>query len=252
MAPELARGAGPTAPAAAPGRIRIVQLNAWADNADPAGTVRWLMAEHPDVIAVEEISPAVRRDLLAQPGWYAGCATCQVMILSRERPLAVTILRHGPRRLQVMTLTREVLSDARGPYSVIAIHYPRPTRPAFQQRQEQWVSQALAQSAPRDRAILVGDFNSTPWSFCRRRWDAGFGLVRRDRALFSWPTWRATGERRLPPPPLLPIDHVYAGRAWATVSLKRGPVLGSDHFPLVLTLAPVAQPHARAARSRRS
>ena len=41
--------------------------------------------------------------------------------------------------------------------------------------------------------------------------------------------------------PLLPIDHLYAGPGWATVSVRRGPPLGSDHYPLVVTLAPVAR-----------
>ena len=42
------------------------------------------------------------------------------------------------------------------------------------------------------------------------------------------------------PLPVLPIDHVYAGPGWATVSVERGPSIGSDHYPLVVILAPVA------------
>jgi endonuclease/exonuclease/phosphatase (EEP) superfamily protein YafD len=41
--------------------------------------------------------------------------------------------------------------------------------------------------------------------------------------------------------PFLAIDHVYAGRDWATVKVERGPRVGSDHFPVVLTLAPVSR-----------
>ena len=39
------------------------------------------------------------------------------------------------------------------------------------------------------------------------------------------------------PLPFLAIDHVYAGAAWRTVSVERGPARGSDHFPVVVTLA---------------
>ena len=37
-------------------------------------------------------------------------------------------------------------------------------------------------------------------------------------------------------PPILPIDHIYAGSDWRMTGLRRGPRLGSDHFPLVATL----------------
>ncbi|MDE2488701.1 MAG: endonuclease/exonuclease/phosphatase family protein, partial [Alphaproteobacteria bacterium] len=85
---------------------------------------------------------------------------------------------------------------------------------------------------------VTGDFNSTPWSFSRRRWDKAFGLIRRDRALFSWPAGKTVWGVK-PPFPILPIDHVYAGPDWATVSIRRGPKLGSDHYPVVAILAPV-------------
>lgn len=92
----------------------------------------------------------------------------------------------------------------------------------------------LMKDQPRERAILVGDFNSTPWSFARRREDAALGMERRTHAL---PTWPANGLFGLA---FLPIDHVYAGSAWDTVSITRGPRLGSDHYPVVAVLAPRA------------
>ena len=81
----------------------------------------------------------------------------------------------------------------------------------------------------------MGDFNATPWSFTLQRLDHEFGLIRRDRALFSWPIWPHL------PAPFLPIDHVYAGDGWATVKVERGPKLGSDHYPVILTLAPTGR-----------
>jgi endonuclease/exonuclease/phosphatase (EEP) superfamily protein YafD len=93
---------------------------------------------------------------------------------------------------------------------------------------------------PRERMVIGGDFNSTPWSFRRQRDDRLLGLTRRDRAVGTWPTGRS-GLWRWPAPfPLLPIDHIYAGPGWATTSVRRGPRLGSDHYPLVVTLSPVA------------
>jgi endonuclease/exonuclease/phosphatase (EEP) superfamily protein YafD len=88
--------------------------------------------------------------------------------------------------------------------------------------------------------ILAGDFNSTPWSFARREDDRRFGLIRRDRAMWSWPAEFVGPHGFQAPFPFLPIDHIYAGPGWATVSVSRGPRLGSDHYPLIAVLAPVA------------
>ena len=38
------------------------------------------------------------------------------------------------------------------------------------------------------------------------------------------------------PFPFLPIDHVYVGSAWRTVSVVAGPPIGSDHRPVVVEL----------------
>jgi endonuclease/exonuclease/phosphatase (EEP) superfamily protein YafD len=62
---------------------------------------------------------------------------------------------------------------------------------------------------------LAGAFNTAPWSFDLRRLDP---------ALYG-------------PVAILPIDHIYAGGAWRTVSIARGPRPGSDHYLIVETLA---------------
>jgi endonuclease/exonuclease/phosphatase (EEP) superfamily protein YafD len=83
--------------------------------------------------------------------------------------------------------------------------------------------------------ILTGDFNATPWSAELRRLDRTLGLSRRDRGLATWPAQLSGRTWRLP---FMPIDHVYAGPDWATVSVERGPWVGSDHYPVIVTLTP--------------
>jgi endonuclease/exonuclease/phosphatase (EEP) superfamily protein YafD len=84
--------------------------------------------------------------------------------------------------------------------------------------------------------IVGGDFNLTPWSFGLRRQDARFGLVRLTRAMATWPAGKISHWRLNLPFPLLAIDHLYAGKSWRVVSVTRGPVLGSDHYPIVAVL----------------
>jgi endonuclease/exonuclease/phosphatase (EEP) superfamily protein YafD len=239
IVPELTRSAGPHAGAEAPGQLKIVQFNVWSHNDDPGATVDWLVAQRPDIVILEETTPAFRRLVEARSGWRSNCRDCEVMIYSRL-PMASGYVGGGP---PPGPLAHAVFHDDAGAFDVVGVHNAWPTDNGpdgpVQPRQEARLARVLAELAP-ERTIAVGDFNSTPWSFARRRWDAAFGLPRRDRALFSWPAGRITARRIKVPVPLLPIDHVYAGPGWATVSVTRGPKLGSDHYPVVAILAPAA------------
>jgi len=235
MTPELTRSTGPHAGADAPGKLKVIQFNVWSHNADPDATIDWIAAQHPDIAILEETTPDFRRRVEARTGWRSACRDCEVMIYS-AMPMTRGYVAAAP---SVGPLAHAVLKDARGSFDVVAVHNAWPTDGQDQQRQEARLARVLSE-LPRDRTIATGDFNSTPWSFSRRNWDRAFGLVRRDRAVFSWPAGQITQRRIKVPFPLLPIDHVYAGSAWATVSVERGPKLGSDHYPVVAILAPSA------------
>lgn len=240
MLPEFTRSTGPHTGADAPGQLKIIQFNVWDRDEDPVGAVDWIAGQHPDIVVLEETTPEFRRLVEAKTGWTSPCRDCEVMIYS-PRPAQVTPLpkppgpRPGP-------LAHATFTDANGPFTVIGVHNAWPTDGADQQRQEKRLAAVIA-AFPRERTIVAGDFNSTPWSFSRRYWDAAFGIPRRDRAIFSWPAGKMEkAHRRLRIPiAILPIDHVYAGPGWATVSVTRGPKLGSDHYPIVAVLAPVAK-----------
>jgi endonuclease/exonuclease/phosphatase (EEP) superfamily protein YafD len=235
IAPEFFRPLGPTAPPGAPGALKIVQFNVWHENPDPEAVLHWLDLERPDIAVIEENSPTFDAALARHPGWHVGCPRCEVMILSRQAPLAIETFRRW--RHDPPLITRATFRDALGEFQVIGVHQAWPTG-IVQQRQEARLAEVIAMS-PRTRTIVTGDFNSTPWSFSRRRWDAAFGLIRRERAEPTFPARRYKHLRWLGLP-FLPIDHVYAGPGWATVSVARGPRLSSDHYPVVMTLAPVA------------
>ena len=235
--PEFLRPAGPRAPANAPGQLKIVQFNVWHDNPDPAVIIDWLNAERPDIAVIEENSTAFRQALATRGrGWSATCLQCEVVILSRQ-PALSSDTPPRERRDAPGPLTQAAFADRHGPFEVIGVHNAWPTD-SDQPVQEGRLASVIA-DRPRERLIVTGDFNSTPWSFQRRRWDEVFGIPRRERALATWP---AHNYKRLQwlGLPFLPIDHVYAGPGWGTVSVRRGPRLSSDHYPLIVTLAPVA------------
>jgi endonuclease/exonuclease/phosphatase (EEP) superfamily protein YafD len=235
MAPEVLPGRPePRAEATAPRQIKVIQFNAWGRNARKAEAVTWLLAQDADVIFLQE-GGGMRDMLVRQGGYVATCSHCSSLILTRAAPLDI----YAPWRFEreKVFLTAATLEDPKGRFIVMGVHRHWPTR--FERSRKQTAQlEALLGNYDQDRLILAGDFNSTPWSFARRCEDVSFGLIRRTRALPTWPAERVSHNRLPAPFPYLPIDHVYAGPGWATVSVVRGPRLGSDHYPVVVTLAP--------------
>lgn len=236
MAPDLTRVGASSAGTGGP-TLKVIQFNLWNQNLDPEGTFAWIRAQDADVIVIEEArgrSAALGARLReAYPHW-SSCDVpriCSVMVLSR-----LPMLDRGSGRGPPTAWARYRWNGV--PITVVGAHYFWPYPPGMQGWQSWRLADHIA-PMPKDRMILAGDMNAAPWSFFLTRQDAAFGLERRTHALFSWPAARLPRIRSevRPPFPFLPIDHIYAGPTWRTVSVRRGPRLGSDHYPVVVELA---------------
>jgi len=232
--PELLRPIRPPVAATAPRQVKLVQLNAWGDNVDVEGTADWIARQQPDLVFIEELEQPLRTALIKR-GYVGRPGMMRTSVLSRT-PLP------GPSH-KISEADYHLLPPlARGSFQVdgiavdvIATHLTWPTWP--RQQVEIKALKALVDRYDKQRLILTGDFNLTPWSFTLQKIDRTYGLERRDRALFSWPARPFARGRLSSPGPFLPIDHVYAGSDWRTVKIERGPRLGSDHYPLLVVLA---------------
>ncbi|WP_421935367.1 endonuclease/exonuclease/phosphatase family protein [Phenylobacterium sp.] len=234
IAPEFRRDAGPAASVTAPGQIKVIQFNAGRDNSDIQGVADWLIAQDADVITLTEGRRQLRRLIQKRTGWRTAGGHGQLVIYTRDQ--YVGMVRPRPPKPDVATFVNATYDRPGGPVEVITAHLTWPTRPDIARQMRAMAFVAAAR--PRDRMILTGDLNASPWSAQLRRLDASLGLTRRDRAVATWP---AQVMGRPWPLPFLAIDHVYAGPGWATVKVERGPHLGSDHYPLIVTLAPVGR-----------
>ena len=231
--PEFVRDAGPTAPTTATGQIKVIQINALRDNADIGRIADWLIAQHPDVVTVTEARHDLRDLLIRRTGWKTAGAHGDLIIFTPEAYLRMHRPFVSPR--SELSFVNATYANRSGPMELVTTHLAWPTAPPVARQRRELAS--VVARLPRERMILTGDFNATPWSKGRQRLDRGLGLTRRDRAVATYPA-QVLGHAW--PLPFLPIDHVYAGPGWATVKVERGPWLGSDHYPLIVTLAPVA------------
>ncbi len=251
VAPELA-AADRTPAAPADGEtIKVLQLNVWGRNAEPERTTAWVLAQDADVVVVQEAYGGLRSVGRMLNGHFTGrtsCAEpnphCSTVILYNRPALAEGGLAAGGEPFVAAGWV--TLAGPGGPFTVVGAHLTWPYPAGPQQAQSRRLAETLDRF-DRRTAIVAGDFNSTPWSFSLRRQDRAFGLERRTRALPSWPV--TVWDRKIEAPfPVLPIDHVYAGSGWRTVKVERGPRLGSDHYPVVVTLSRVSAAPSKAAR----
>ncbi|MFF4699696.1 endonuclease/exonuclease/phosphatase family protein [Streptomyces chattanoogensis] len=221
-----ARAAGDT--------LRVMTANVLAGGADAEDVVAMVRREAPDVLAVEELTPAAvrrfdaaglakalpHRILRAEPG-VAG------MGLYSRLPLRATGVLKEP---TTFAMPWAVVDLPAGPVRIQAVH----TFPPLPLREGRW-SDDLAALARRARVtpgrqVLLGDFNATldhgPFRKVLAAGPAdvhdalGRGLVR------TWPSGL----------PLFHLDHVLFAGGLKAVDVHERTVPGTDHLAVVAEL----------------
>ncbi|MBZ8132611.1 endonuclease/exonuclease/phosphatase family protein [Afifella sp. IM 167] len=236
----------PTASAQGP-TLRMISFNMLDRRTDADKLMRLVKREQPDLLVLVEAWPNANRTieevqkLLPYRFDCFGKIGCDLAILSRLPLHDPVVWQAGPDDPEVMQWTSlahtEVVKDG-VPIDLWVTHLPWPF-PAYHQELEfANLEKLLADAGP--NTILAGDFNSTPWSFAMRRFDASVPLKRVTRALPTWPSEKATFRGHTTVPafgPVMPVDHVFLGADLRAVDIRRGPYIGSDHYPVISEIA---------------
>lgn len=237
MAPELMRPDGVRGAGDARCRIKVISFNVWGSNSNADAIAEWLATEYPDLVVIVQPGRGLQQKIAERTGLHTWPS--DIMVLAgRNPPISNRSgwqARDLPGKPVALAWNRvALLPDLETP--VLGIHKRWPI-PASRARDGDLRISSVLDLEDRDSAIVVGDFNSTPWSFRQRQADRMFRIERRDHAIPTWPARLPIGDKPRVPFAFMPIDHLYAGKNWRTVSVERGPSLGSDHYPLVMTLA---------------
>lgn len=222
-------------PAARGPGISLISFNMYKANPDPAAVARWLLRERADVVVLLEVHPRHHAALAPLRRFYPyvyDCSSqerCSTVIYSRTPAVAVRPWANGDadnrRALSAVTADFRI-GDTVVP--VTAVHLSRPWPLGDQTKDMAQLGQALAVFGR--RGVLVGDFNSAPWTFAMRRLS---GAAQLRLASGGGGTWPAT----FPPALRLPLDQLYVGPCLAADSVRLGPRLGSDHLPLMARIS---------------
>jgi len=215
--------------------LRIATVNLWYANRDPRRLLTWLAASEPDLVALQEVSPAWVDELAATLPAYP-----YRQLLPRNDPYGIGVLSRQPlRRVTALDLagdglpSLQVTAELAGQsLQLLVLHTHWPVSPGLQQARDRALQQAaaLARVMP-SASIVLGDLNLTPYAPAFTRLVQSSGL----RDAFAGQAWRPTWQASFWPL-ALPIDHVLVPRAGCVLDATIGPDIGSDHRPVLVTL----------------
>ena len=251
--PEVAWGLMPRPALPADGRpvLKALTQNVFGLNYEMERMRDYIFSEDPDIIAFQEYFPEQRGPLHAMlVGRYPYFAVC---VGGRRANIAIyakmpfthvaegacaddTSVEQRVSRI-VATFTLEDGTQ----FSVLTTHLDWPYPVARQEEQRDDLTAAInAVSGP---LIVMGDMNSTPWSYAMRRLIADTGVERQTRNLITWPV-----EITAPGPfgdehglvrtlPFLALDQVMTRGGITVHELHAGHDTGSDHLPVAFTFS---------------
>ena len=164
--------------------------------------------------------------------YWGSCGTCIRTTLSGYGGRAPAQVRQAPRsRRPYLAATLAVEGRT---LDVVGVHpsSPSPSQPGDTRRRNSELDHIAEVVKNNDAAVIVaGDFNTTPWSphFGDLLAAAGLRNAAEGKGYIpTWPTWFW--------PARIPIDHVLLKGPIAVTTVRRGPTVGSDHFPIIADL----------------
>ena len=217
--------------------IEVYAANLFRTNGSLKRLIRDVREEQPDVVFFCEVVPdhvqalASLKDLFPHRVEHALEGYEGFLFLSRW-PISDSWIimeeAHGNRPMLASQLS------VRGKtISVYGMHPHAPTRPKrFRKRNQQleWLCERVAAST--EPVVVVGDLNVTPYSPVFRNLLARSGLTAARKGQGWYPSWPA-----FLPILWVPIDHVLVSPHLRVNGFRRGPFIGSDHYPIVANLS---------------
>lgn len=233
VAPTMASEAAPAA--------RIVAFNLYFRNLEPGRLLEYIERETPDVLVLSELTHDWAGQLAAIHERYP-----HRVVRPRTGSYGMGVYSRVPLAdVEVSGLgaehTANVMATLKLPgqdVDLYALHLRAPfsaDRAARRNRQLDAIARRITDPAREARPVLVvGDLNLTPFSPHFDALLAATGLrdARRRHGLhFTWPAAWA--------PLWIPIDHCLAGGGIGVQAVRRGPDLGSDHYPLEIDVSAI-------------
>jgi endonuclease/exonuclease/phosphatase (EEP) superfamily protein YafD len=223
--------------------LKVLHVNLDRNNTQYDAAVQYIQQQSADIIFLQEVTPQwfdrIRtqlpnyRVILSQPQKDSqGVAMMLPPTPNPEIEIIQTQIVHLPEK-STRPIIETLIRWQNREVALLSLHTTRPrnhSTSAFQQQEfaaaAHWSQ--VQQTQFQRPVLIIGDFNTTPWSSRARQLQKQGNLVDSQRG-FGWQTtWPAP----FPPPLRIAIDHCLHSSAIATLHRRSGVNIGSDHLPL--------------------
>jgi endonuclease/exonuclease/phosphatase (EEP) superfamily protein YafD len=234
--------------------LKVVSANVWYRNDGIDAAIHYLESTDADVIGLIEVTPqwlTALQPLYARYPYRIDCMQtmppCEMLLLSKhpfQRSYAGRIEGRSP------TIAWGEIAFGGRSVTVAATHLAWPLRaavegsrimpggalqpaladayPLVQSEQAANLAEYLKSLGP--DLVLMGDFNSVPWSRTQSVLRAATGLENAGPMVPTWPSWQPFWIR-------LPIDQIMTRGALTRLDFGSGFYIGSDHLPVEAEIA---------------
>ena len=236
LSPQWFPKATPAAVGARP--VTVYFANVWALNEDNAAIARSVQAVDADVVAMTEIADqhaAALPEILKAYPYRTSTAPARYF---RGGPRTVIASRYPIEASDIslqdgLAVGEVVVQAPDGPFRLLAVHLTRPWpldgRVHAQRDQTKRLARRI-KAGEHERVLIVGDFNATASSAILRRFAREAGVT---NAAAPTGTWFDP----LPGVLRIAIDNAFVGPGLTVTQRRVGPDNGSDHRPIVVTVA---------------
>jgi endonuclease/exonuclease/phosphatase (EEP) superfamily protein YafD len=218
-------------------RLRVLLANVLVDNTHYEALDRLIRRERPDVVCLVELTPSWVAGLAAIRAEYpyhvdAPSGIVGLGLWFRERPEAID----PPARPlpDASPFLHAVFRFAGRPRHLWLVH---PRMPFTRKGRPELPALAAHIGQAEGSRIVIGDMNSTEGSPLFSDFVRAAGLRDSRLGFGRQPSWPTNLPYRIP------LEHAFVSDDLAVVARRLGPSIGSDHFPLIIDLAPAFGSH---------
>lgn len=225
-----------------PADFTVLQLNLWQSNDTCQETLDWVLSVDANIVAMQEVDancfPALAKENFQTAYPYQVHAPQSRIMLASKTPLESRI-EFASKANKAIIIADTKIDDH--PLRLMTTHTQSPSKGAEASANQLEHLQKLAQlsnTAP-DSLVVLGDFNTTPFSHAYRTLINNSNLQDTMAAYGLKPSFPARCPvKQFPHKPnfpfaLIPIDHILYQGNIAPLERKTGPRLGSDHYPII-------------------
>jgi endonuclease/exonuclease/phosphatase (EEP) superfamily protein YafD len=218
---------------AQPVQITILQANVLTSNSDSAKLLNLVRKVKPDIIVLHETGKRWLRDLRSLRHSYPVYAenpredNFGAAIYCRTTNATATVEHMNDPGM--LPLSKVELTIAGKTLTIYGVHLLAPIIQDFwHQRNISTLDLARRTAILQNPVIVTGDFNNTPWSYHYRAFIRHSALLDSSQGRGVITTWPVDTLIKLP------LDHCFHSKDVIITGRRRGPDIGSDHYPLII------------------